>query len=58
MSMSMVTLQMLLAACLCILQDVTSLTKEVSGLRDALADREDEVYELKAERNNTRVIDD
>ncbi|XP_067941285.1 liprin-alpha-1-like [Watersipora subatra] len=43
-------------ACLCILQDVTSLTKEVSGLRDALADREDEVYELKAERNNTRLL--
>lgn len=27
----------------------------MAGLRDALTEREDEVYELKAERNNTRV---
>lgn len=38
-------------------QDFTNLSKEVTALRDALTEREDEVYELKAERNNTRVGD-
>ena len=37
------------------LQDFASLSKEVALLRDSLAEREDEVYELKSERNNTRV---
>ncbi|KAF6031548.1 hypothetical protein EB796_010180 [Bugula neritina] len=37
-------------------QDFSNLTKEVTHLRDALSEREDEVYELKAERNNTRLL--
>ena len=37
------------------LQDFMHLSKEVTSLRDALTEREDEVHELKAERNNTRV---
>lgn len=33
------------------------LAKEVHRVRDQLAEREEEIIELKAERNNTRVSD-
>ena len=48
------TTHTLLSVCF-FLQDFMHLSKEVTSLRDALTEREDEVHELKAERNNTRV---